>query len=115
NNGSVRGINIKGYGDRFSRKDINSLEDYAKTYGAKGLAWIKITDEGITSPIAKFLTEEELNRILERMNGERGDLLLFVADKDSVVFDSLGNLRNEVARRLNILDDNDIKPIWIVE
>jgi aspartyl-tRNA synthetase len=115
NKGSVRGINIKGYGERFSRKDINSLEDYAKTYGAKGLAWIKITDEGITSPIAKFLTEEELNKIIERMNGEKGDLLLFVADKDSVVFDSLGNLRNEVARRLNILDDNEIKPVWIVE
>lgn len=115
NKGSVRGINIKGYGERFSRKDINSLEDYAKTYGAKGLAWIKITDEGITSPIAKFLTEEELNKIIERMNGEKGDLLLFVADKDSVVFNSLGNLRNEVARRLNILDDNEIKPVWIVE
>lgn len=115
NKGSVRGINIKGYGERFSRKDINSLENYAKTYGAKGLAWIKITDEGITSPIAKFLTEEELNKIIERMNGEKGDLLLFVADKDSVVFDSLGNLRNEVARRLNILDDNEIKPVWIVE
>jgi len=115
NNGSVRGINIKGYGDRFSRKDINSLEDYTKTYGAKGLAWIKVTDEGITSPIAKFLSEEELSKILERMNGEKEDLLLFVADKDSVVFDSLGNLRNEVARRLNILDDNEIKPIWIVE
>lgn len=115
NKGSVRGINIKGYGERFSRKDINSLENYAKTYGAKGLAWIKITDEGITSPIAKFLTEEELNKIIERMNGEKGDLLLFVADKDSVVFNSLGNLRNEVARRLNILDDNEIKPVWIVE
>jgi len=114
-NGSVRGINIKGYGDRFSRKDINSLEDYVKTYGAKGLAWIKMTEEGITSPIAKFLSEEELNSIIEKMNGEKGDLLLFVADKDQVVFDSLGNLRNEVARRLNILNDDEIKPVWIVE
>jgi len=115
NKGSVRGINVKGYGDSFSRKDINSLEDYVKTFGAKGLAWVKITDEGITSPIAKFLSEEELNNIIERMDGEKGDLLVFIADKDQVVFDSLGNLRNELARRLNILDDNEIKPIWIVE
>lgn len=115
NNGSVRGINIKGYGDQFTRKDISSLEEFAKTYGAKGLAWIKITEEGISSPIAKFLSEEELEKILERMNGDKGDLLLFVADKDSVVFDSLGNLRNEVARRLGILNPNEYKLVWITE
>ncbi len=115
NGGSVRGINIKGYGDRFTRKDINSLEEYAKTYGAKGLAWIKITEEGITSPIAKFFSEEEFAMILERMKGENGDLVLFVADKNSVVFDSLGNLRNEVAKRLNIINPNDMKLVWITE
>lgn len=115
NNGSVRGINIKGYGDRFSRKDISSLEEYVKTFGAKGLAWIKITDEGVNSPIAKFLSEDEKNLILDRMDGEKGDLLLIVADKDSVVFDSLGNLRNEIARRLGILDDNEFKLVWITE
>lgn len=115
NNGSVRGINIKGYGDQFTRKDISSLEEFVKTYGAKGLAWIKITEEGISSPIAKFLSEEELEKILERMNGDKGDLLLFVADKDSVVFDSLGNLRNEVARRLGILNPNEYKLVWITE
>ena len=113
--GSVRGINIKGYGDRFTRKDIIALEDYAKTYGAKGLAWIKITEEGITSPIAKFFSEEEFANILERMEGEKGDLILFVADKNSVVYDSLGNLRNEVAKRLNIIDPNDMKLVWITE
>ena len=113
--GSVRGINIKGYGDRFTRKDITALEDYAKTYGAKGLAWIKITEEGITSPIAKFFSEEEFANILERMEGEKGDLILFVADKNSVVYDSLGNLRNEVAKRLNIIDPNDMKLVWITE
>ncbi len=83
--------------------------------GAKGLAWIKITPDGITSPIAKFLSQEELDGILNRMDGEKGDLLLFVADKPSVVFDSLGNLRNEVARRLNILDDEELKMVWITE
>lgn len=115
NQGSVRGINVKGYGDRFTRKDITSLEEYAKTYGAKGLAWIKITEEGVTSPIAKFFSEEEFTNILKRMNGEKGDLILFVADKNSVVFDSLGNLRNEVARRLDIINPNDMKLVWITE
>lgn len=115
NKGSVRGINVKGYGDKFTRKDINSLEEYAKTYGAKGLAWIKITEEGITSPISKFFSEEEFMNILKRMDGEKGDLILFVADKNSVVYDSLGNLRNEVARRLNIIHPNDMKLVWITE
>lgn len=115
NNGSVRGINIKGHGNDFTRKDISSLEEYAKTYGAKGLAWIKITDEGITSPISKFFKEDDFNNIIDRMNGEAGDLLLFVADKNNVVYDSLGNLRNEVAKRLNIIDGNVMKLVWITE
>lgn len=115
NKGCVRGINVKGYGDDFTRKDISNLETYVKDFGAKGLAWIKITPDGITSPIAKFLSQEELDGILNRMDGEKGDLLLFVADKPSVVFDSLGNLRNEVARRLNILDDEELKMVWITE
>ncbi|MBZ2173962.1 aspartate--tRNA ligase [Schnuerera sp. xch1] len=114
-NGCVRGINVKGYGDQFTRKNINSLEEYVKTFKAKGLAWIKITEEGITSPIAKFLSEEELNNMINRMDGEKGDLLLFVADKEGVVFDSLGNLRNEVARRLDILNDDELKLVWITE
>ena len=115
NNGVVKGINVKGYAEKFSRKDINSLEEYVKTYGAKGLAWIKVTDEGITSPISKFFSEDELNRILERLEGKDGDLLLLVADKLSVVCDSLGNLRNEVARRLGILSDDDYSLVWITE
>ena len=115
NEGSVRGINVKGYGDNFTRKDISKLESYVKDFGAKGLAWIKITEEGISSPIAKFLSEEELDNILNRMDGDKGDLLLFVADKLNVVFDSLGNLRNEVARRLNIIDKKEMKLVWITE
>ena len=115
NGGAVMGINVKGYGNEFTRKDISSLEEYVKTYGAKGLAWIKITEEGITSPIAKFLKEEELEKILNKMNGESGDLLLFVADKLNTVFDSLGNLRNEVAKRLDIIDKDDLKLVWITE
>ena len=102
-------------GGSVSRKNISTLEDYVKTYGAKGLAWIKITEDGITSPIGKFFTDEEMDGILETMDGKKGDLLLFVADKESVVFDSLGNLRNEVAKRLEIIDDNEMKLVWITE
>jgi len=115
NEGEVRGINVDGYEDKFSRKDISKLEDFVKTFGAKGLAWIKITNEGMSSPIAKFLSEEELNGIIERMNGKEGDLLLFVADKPSVVFDSLGSLRVEVAKRLDIIDKNALELVWITE
>lgn len=115
NGGYVKAINLNGYGDRFTRKDISSLEEYVKTYGAKGLAWIKLTEEGITSPIAKFFNEDEMKIILERVEGNTGDLILIVADKESIVFDSLGNLRNEVAKRLNLLSGDDIYPVWITE
>jgi aspartyl-tRNA synthetase len=115
NGGEVRGINVNGYADAFSRKDISKLEDFVKTYGAKGLAWIKITDEGVNSPIAKFLNEEEINGILEKMEGKAGDLILIVADKPSVVFDSLGALRVEIAKRLSILDKDTYKLVWITD
>ena len=115
NGGSVRGVNVKGYGDKFTRKDITSLETYAKTYGAKGLAWIKITEEGITSPISKFFSEEEFSAIIHTMKGEIGDLIIFVADKDSVVFDSLGNLRNEIAKKLEIINQDDLNLVWVTE
>lgn len=113
--GSVQGINIKGYGDDFTRKNISSLEDYAKSYGAKGLAWIKLTDEGATSPIKKFLSEEEFEGIIEKFDAKAGDLLLFVADKLDVVYSSLGNLRNEVAKRLELVDDSKLDLVWITE
>lgn len=115
NNGEVRGINVNGFEDSFSRKDISKLEDFVKTFGAKGLAWIKITNEGISSPIAKFLSEEELNNIVDKMEGKVGDLLLFVADKPNVIFNSLGNLRVEIAKKLNIIDKDDLKLVWITE
>ncbi|KNF08705.1 aspartate--tRNA ligase AspS [Gottschalkia purinilytica] len=115
NGGEVRAINIDGYGNEFTRKSISKLEDFAKTHGAKGLAWIKISEEGVTSPIAKFLTEEELNRIIERMNGKEGDLILIVSDKSSVVFNALGSLRIEVANKLNIIDKDEFNLVWITE
>ncbi|WP_352419922.1 aspartate--tRNA ligase [Proteiniborus sp.] len=115
NGGDVRAINVNGYGEEFTRKNISQLEDFVKTYGAKGLAWIKISDEGITSPIAKFLKEEELNGIIERMEAKKGDLILIVADKPSVVFASLGSLRIEVAKRLNLINNDEYKLVWITE
>jgi aspartyl-tRNA synthetase len=115
NGGKVKGINVNGYSDKFTRKDIQNLEEYCKTYNAKGLAWIKVTEEGVTSPISKFFSSEELNEILLSFDAKAGDLILIVADKESIVYDSLGNLRNEVAKKLNIINENDYALVWIVE
>ncbi|SES73308.1 aspartyl-tRNA synthetase [Natronincola peptidivorans] len=115
NKGFVKAINIEGYEDAFSRKDITSLEEVAKTYGAKGLAWMKITKDGITSPIAKFFDEEELKNLLEITNGKTGDLLLFVADKLDVVTNALGHLRLEIAKRLKLLNPNEYSLLWVTE
>lgn len=115
NGGSVRGINAKACGN-FSRKEIDALGEFVKTYRAKGLAWINVTEEGVKSPIAKFFTEEQLNAILKRMEAAAGDLLLFVADaNNSVVFQSLGQLRLEIARRLDILNPYEYNLLWITE
>ncbi len=114
NGGVVKGINIKG-GEVFTRKDISALEEHVKTYKAKGLAWIKITEEGITSPIAKFFSEDELNSIISLCQGEKGDLLVFVADSESVTHDSLGNLRNEVAKRMGLIREDHYEILWITE
>lgn len=112
---SVRAINIKEYEDKFSRKAITKLEDVAKTYGARGLAYIKYTKEGINSPIAKFISEEKMNEILQKMDAAEGDLILFVADKDKIVFDALGHLRIEVARQLGLIDDNEYRLLFVTE
>ncbi|MBU5677833.1 aspartate--tRNA ligase [Alkaliphilus sp. MSJ-5] len=115
NGGAVKAINIKGHGDQFSRKDITKLEDYVKTYGAKGLAWIKVTDEGVTSPIAKFFTDEEMQAVLKATDAAVGDLVLFVADKMQVVYDALGHLRVEVAKILNLINKDEFKLLWVTE
>lgn len=112
---SIRAININGYESNFSRKGITELENVAKTYGAKGLAWIKLTSEGLNSPIAKFINEESMNKILSKMNASVGDLILFVADKDSVVYDSLGHVRIEAAKKLDLLKKDDYKLLYVTE
>lgn len=115
-NGSVRAINAKGCAG-FGRKEIDRLGEFVKTYKAKGLAWIALKEEETKSPIAKFLKEEELDSIIKRMDGEKGDLILIVADKNDVVFSSLGALRLELARKLNIIGpyNKDFRFTWVTE
>ena len=113
--GSVRGINIEG-GAVFSRKEIDALADFVKSYKAKGLAWLKWNENGeISSSYAKFLTEEENEAIKKELDAKPGDLLLIVADKNSVVFDALGALRRHCAKKLGLLDPKDFKFLWVTE
>ncbi len=113
--GSVRGINAKGQG-AMPRKKIDKLVDFAKDFGAKGLAYVSIQPDGsLKSSFAKFMTEDELQAIVKAMDGEPGDLLLFAADKDKVVYDVLGNLRLELARQLELLDKNTYHFLWVTE
>ncbi|MDY2996488.1 MAG: aspartate--tRNA ligase [Faecalimonas sp.] len=115
NGGSVRGINAKGQG-AMPRKKIDKLVDFAKDFGAKGLAYVAIQEDGtIKSSFAKFMSEEEMAVLVKAMDGENGDLLLFAADKNQVVWDVLGNLRLEIARQLELLDKNDYKFLWVTE
>jgi len=114
NGGSVRAINAKGCG-KFSRKEIDALGEFVKTYRAKGLAWIAVEENEVRSPIAKFFNEDELKALLERTEAEPGDLICFVADSNQVVYDSLGALRCEIARKLNILDSKEFKFLWVTE
>ena len=115
NGGTVRGINAKGQG-AMPRKKIDKLVDFAKDYGAKGLAYIAIQEDGtVKSSFAKFMTEEGMKTLIEAMGGENGDLLLFAADKNKVVWDVLGALRLELARQMDLLDKNEYKFLWITE
>lgn len=115
NGGSVRAINIKGGADKLSRKDLDALGEFVKTYRAKGLAWMVREEGNVRSPIAKFFKEEELTAIFEKTQAEVGDTLVFVADKDSVVFDALGALRCELAKRLGLIDKNKFNLLWVTE
>ena len=115
NGGTVRGINAKGQGG-MPRKKIDKLVDFAKDYGAKGLAYIAIHEDGTAkSSFAKFMTEEQEKALIEAMGGENGDLLLFAADKNKVVWDVLGALRLELARQMELLDKNEYKFLWVTE
>ena len=115
NGGTVRGLNAKGQGE-MARKKIDALVEFVKTYGAKGLAYIAMHEDGtIKSSFAKFMTEEEMNNLIAAMGGEPGDLLLFAADKNKVVWDSLGALRLELAKQMDIIPEGKWNFLWITE
>ncbi len=113
--GSVRALNAKGCGEKFARREIDALGEYVKTYKAKGMAWIAVEEGNLKSAITKYLTEEETKQILERVGAETGDLICFIADTDEIVFDALGHLRLEVARKLGLIDDNQVNLLWVTE
>ena len=115
NGGTVRGINAEGQG-HMPRKKIDALVEFAKGYGAKGLAYVAIQEDGsYKSSFAKFMTEEQMAALISAMDGKPGDLLLFAADKNKVVWDVLGNLRLEIARQLDLLKKDDYKFLWVTE
>jgi aspartyl-tRNA synthetase len=115
NGGVVKAINAEGLGEKLSRKEIDSLGEFVKTYRAKGLAWINITSEGIKSPIAKFLKEEELKGIIDRVGGKIGDIIFIVSDIPKVVYDSLGQLRLKLAKRFELIDNSIFDLLWVTE
>ncbi len=115
NGGSVRGINAKGQAE-MPRKKIDALVEFAKGYGAKGLAYLSVMPDGTyKSSFAKFMTEEELEALVKAMDGEKGDLLLFAADSNKIVWNVLGALRIEVAKQLDMIDDNKFNFLWVTE
>lgn len=114
NGGIVKGLTVKGAADQFSRKNIDALGEVASIYGAKGLAWMKVTAEGFSGPIAKFFNDKPITAELqERMQAEEGDLLLFVADKPKVVFDALGAIRTHLGKELNLIDEDELAFLWV--
>ncbi len=115
NGGSVRGINVKGQAE-MPRKKIDALVEFAKGYGAKGLAYLSVQPDGTyKSSFAKFMTEEQLDALVKAMDGEKGDLLLFAADKNKIVYSVLGALRIEVAKQLDLIDNDKFNFLWVTE
>ncbi len=113
--GQVKLINVKGAADGYSRKDIDALGVFAALYGAKGLAWLKVDEEGLKGPIAKFFEGEEGKALKSAANAETGDLLLFVADKKKVVADALGALRSKLGKDHNLIDESKFNFLWVTE
>ncbi len=112
--GIIKGLNLKG-GARLSRKEIDDLLEVVKIYGAKGLAWIKINEDGWQSPIVKFFEEAEIKALGEAMGAETGDLLLFVADKPSITNEALGRLRLHLGEKMGLIDENQLAFCWVVD
>ncbi|GAE26704.1 aspartyl-tRNA synthetase [Halalkalibacter wakoensis JCM 9140] len=113
--GTVKGLNLKGGADKLSRKEIDALTDFVKQYGAKGLAWLKVEEEGLKGPIAKFFSGDIAASLQEALGAEVGDLLFFGADKKQVVFDSLGALRLKFGKQFDLIDQNQFNFLWVVD
>ncbi|WP_374965809.1 aspartate--tRNA ligase [Lysinibacillus sp. RS5] len=111
----VKSINIKGAADKYSRKDMDELTKFVGIYGAKGLAWLKVTEEGLNGPIAKFFDDALAAALIERMKAEVGDILVFVADKAPVVAASLGALRTKLGQDLGLIDESEFAFLWITD
>lgn len=114
NGGQVKAITVPDGADKYSRKHIDEKQEYIKRFGAKGLAWLKVTDEGLTGPIAKFFKERE-DKILAASGAKAGDMILFVADKPKVVADALGYLRVAIAKELDMIDKSQFAFVWVVD
>ncbi|OZM57820.1 aspartate--tRNA ligase [Lottiidibacillus patelloidae] len=115
NGGKVKALNAKGAASNYSRKDIDALTEFVSVYGAKGLAWMKVEEDGLKGPISKFFADETGTSLSETLNAEAGDLLLFVADKPQVVADSLGALRLKLGNELNLIDQAKLNFLWVVD
>ncbi|WP_214892181.1 aspartate--tRNA ligase [Exiguobacterium sp. H66] len=113
--GEVKALNVKGAADNFSRKDIDKLQEFTAIYGAKGLAWVKVTPDGLNGPIAKFFDEAAAARLIAATEAETGDLLVFVAAKASIVADSLGALRQKLAKELGLIDETVFNFLWVTD
>ena len=113
--GSVKAIVVEGAAPDYSRKDIDKLEAFVKNYGAKGLAWMKVNEEGLQGPIAKFFDDEKKQELSETLSLKTDDLVLFVADKDSVVHAALGNLRNKLGKDLGLTDKEQFNFVWVTD
>ncbi|WP_370296184.1 aspartate--tRNA ligase [Rossellomorea marisflavi] len=113
--GQVKLINVKGAASNYSRKDIEGLTEFVSRYGAKGLAWLKVEEEGLKGPISKFVSEEDASSLSSAAEAETGDLLLFVADKKSVVADALGALRLKLGKELGLIDESVFNFLWVTD
>ena len=113
--GDIRGISVPGGATEFSRKKIDKLTDEAKHYGARGLLWIKVEEDGFSSSASKFLKDEELTKVAERCDSKPGDIIFIVSAQPKVVFDTLGWLRRKIAGILGLLDDNKFNFLWVVD
>jgi aspartyl-tRNA synthetase len=115
NGGEVKAINVKGAANKYSRKDIDALGEFAAVYGAKGLAWLKVEADGLKGPIAKFFEGSMAEQLISTLEATEGDLLLFVADKKKVVADALGALRLKLGKELDLIDQSKFNYLWITD